>query len=67
MHLSTRLPLKHANSPVQVPPWWEGTQTEENAGQENYPMDYYAKDGGVWNSSYHKASARQKMTENVAA
>jgi 2-(3-amino-3-carboxypropyl)histidine synthase len=23
-------------------------------GMEPYPMDYYAKDGGVWNSSYHK-------------
>jgi 2-(3-amino-3-carboxypropyl)histidine synthase len=22
-----------------------------------YPMDYYAKDGGRWNSSYHKGSA----------
>ncbi|KAF6262034.1 putative diphthamide synthesis protein-domain-containing protein [Scenedesmus sp. NREL 46B-D3] len=26
-------------------------------GMEPYPMDYYAKDGGVWNSSYHKAQA----------
>jgi 2-(3-amino-3-carboxypropyl)histidine synthase len=24
------------------------------SGMEPYPMDYYAKDGGVWNSSYHK-------------
>jgi 2-(3-amino-3-carboxypropyl)histidine synthase len=24
-------------------------------GMGPYPMDYYAKDGGVWNSSYHKA------------
>ena len=25
-------------------------------GMEAYPMDYYAKEGGVWNSSYHKPS-----------
>jgi 2-(3-amino-3-carboxypropyl)histidine synthase len=29
----------------------------EMTGMEPYPMDYYAKDGGVWNSSYHKDSA----------
>ena len=23
-------------------------------GLEPYPMDYYAKEGGEWNSSYHK-------------
>ncbi len=28
--------------------------TEEGRGIVPYPMDYYAKDGGVWNSSYHK-------------
>lgn len=33
--------------------WWEGQKTEVGA-QPSYPMDYYAKDGGVWNSSYHK-------------
>lgn len=30
----------------QVPGWW---QVEEGTAQ-NYPMDYYAKDGGSWNS-----------------
>ncbi|EIE19179.1 hypothetical protein COCSUDRAFT_19880 [Coccomyxa subellipsoidea C-169] len=44
----------------EVPPWWEGPQAEQQKGQEAYPMDYYAKDGGVWNSSYHKTPARVK-------
>ena len=42
----------------QVPGWWEGEQ-KDKPGMEAYPMDYYAKDGGVWNSSYHR-SARNK-------
>lgn len=30
----------------EVPGWWQkGTE---------YPMDYYAADGGEWNSSWHK-------------
>jgi hypothetical protein len=39
----------------QVPGWWEGLQVAQ-PGMEPYPMDYYAKDGGVWNSSYHRVS-----------
>ena len=52
-----------------VPPWWEvgagaaaatatGAEAEEEGAAEAYapyPMDYYAKEGGIWNSSYHKA------------
>ena len=41
-------------------PWWE----EEGAapGEQNtpYPMDYYAKDGGPWTSSYVKTKPRKK-------
>ena len=36
-----------------MPAWWEGAAPGEE-GVAPYPMDYYAKDGGVWNSSYHK-------------
>ncbi len=34
-----------------VPGWWEAS---EDPKQQPYPMDFYAKDGGVWNSSYHR-------------
>lgn len=41
-----------------VPGWWEDDSTiavgANSGGFDAYPMDYYAKDGGVWNSSYHK-------------
>ncbi|PNH09188.1 Diphthamide biosynthesis protein 1 [Tetrabaena socialis] len=52
-----------------VPSWWEGQQAQgavaaadatpavvskEQEAVAPYPMDYYAKEGGVWNSSYHK-------------
>ncbi len=36
-----------------VPAWWERDDAASGAVAP-YPMDYYAKDGGVWNSSYHK-------------
>ncbi|CAK0783436.1 hypothetical protein CVIRNUC_006635 [Coccomyxa viridis] len=42
---------------AEVPGWWEGEQVAK-PGTEAYPMDYYAKDGGVWNSSYHRSSKR---------
>lgn len=34
----------------EAPGWWE-------AGGE-YPMDYYAADGGLWNSTYHRKKPR---------
>lgn len=53
-----------------VPGWWQAAAAVDSScsgsaaaaaagsvsapGMEPYPMDYYAKDGGVWNSSYHK-------------
>eukprot|EP00892_Ulva_mutabilis_P000935 jgi/Ulvmu1/10842/UM007_0016.1 len=36
-----------------APPWWD-EKPDEN-GVHPYPMDYYAREGGQWNSSYHKA------------
>ena len=47
----------------QVPGWWEGEQAAQH-GMEAYPMDYYARDGGVWNSSYHRAS-RNKLAKTA--
>ncbi len=38
-----------------VPAWWEGCgEREEEEEEQRYPMDYYAKDGGAWSSSYHR-------------
>jgi 2-(3-amino-3-carboxypropyl)histidine synthase len=34
----------------------EEQQRRHPLGMEPYPMDYYAKDGGAWNSSYHRAA-----------
>ena len=40
----------------QVPGWWEcGAEAKES-----YPMDYYAKDGGSWNSVWAQKSARAR-------
>jgi 2-(3-amino-3-carboxypropyl)histidine synthase len=44
---------------AQVPPWWEGVAAAEEATAA-YPMDYYAKNGGAWNSSYHKKAAQRE-------
>ena len=42
--------------PAQVPPWWD---VDVPAGSHApYPMDYYARDGGVWSSSHHRPPAR---------
>lgn len=40
-----------------VQPWWQGSDTSSDSIVP-YPMDYYAKEGGPWNSSYHKKKAR---------
>jgi len=34
-----------------------GAEEGAGSGVPFYPMDYYAKEGGVWNSSYHKGPA----------
>lgn len=39
-----------------APAFWK-----ESDEEGNYPMDYYAKDGGEWSSSYHKT---QKLKQN---
>lgn len=40
----------------QVPGWWQS----EDGSRERYPMDYYAKDGGIWNSTWQQKSLRTK-------
>ena len=37
-----------------VPGWWEAEGAPADEAIAPYPMDYYARDGGVWNSSYHR-------------
>lgn len=40
-----------------IPGWWEkGESCCRSDG--DYPMDYYAQDGGEWNSSYTKKASR---------
>ncbi|KAK4805015.1 hypothetical protein SAY86_004832 [Trapa natans] len=55
-----------------IPGWWERNAlandcckdscsecgTKQNSIVEDYPMDYYAQDGGEWNSSYAKKMSR---------
>ena len=47
-----------------APPWWESTEGAA-PGEENtpYPMDYYARDGGPWTSSYMKPKPKPKNKE----
>lgn len=33
---------------------------KQQAAVAPYPMDYYAKEGGVWNSSYHKVQQQRR-------
>lgn len=39
----------------EVPGWWEG---RVDGAAAPYPMDYYARDGGAWSSSYMPRKAR---------
>ncbi|KNA10518.1 hypothetical protein SOVF_143700 [Spinacia oleracea] len=46
-----------------------GCDNEANKGGVDYPMDYYAQDGGEWNSSYTKGKnrpSRRNLRSNVA-
>lgn len=45
----------------EVPPWWDdaGLQADEKL-DSGYPMDYYASDGGPWNSSYHEPRRKSR-------
>ena len=38
-------------------------RTRTDGGFDPYPMDYYARDSGVWGSSYHKRSGQQPRRE----
>ncbi|XP_065872255.1 uncharacterized protein [Euphorbia lathyris] len=56
-----------------LPGWWEKEKSVGccNAGGScsddgDYPMDYYAQDGGAWNSSYMKKATRP-LRRNVLA
>ncbi|KAK9838131.1 hypothetical protein WJX81_003166 [Elliptochloris bilobata] len=54
--LPTLTPFEALVALGEVPPWWEA---EVPAGSHApYPMDYYARDGGVWSSSHHRAPAQ---------
>lgn len=46
----------------QVPGWW---QVEEGTA-EQYPMDYYAKDGGSWNSVWQTKPVLKKGPQRHA-
>ena len=49
----------------EVDPWWtaeEGSADNPMAGSDAYPMDYYAKDGGAWSSTYHRAPAHKRTS-----
>lgn len=59
-----------------IPGWWEKnvavsssdcTKNEKCSGCEDgdYPMDYYAQDGGEWNSSYLKKNSSRLVRRNV--
>eukprot|EP00879_Flechtneria_rotunda_P022580 GHRR01023843.1.p1 GENE.GHRR01023843.1~~GHRR01023843.1.p1 ORF type:complete len:409 (+),score=119.22 GHRR01023843.1:233-1459(+) len=52
-----------------VPGWWEDIEgvNRVQARTDPYPMDYYAKEGGVWNSSYHKGPVSTRSKQSAGA
>lgn len=58
-NLPTLTPYEAMIALGAIQPWWENSDGSE-ASSASYPMDYYAKDGGAWNSSYHKRSLKPK-------
>ena len=56
--LPTLTPYEALVALGEVPEWWGAAEAEKGEGEgrgvDPYPMDYYAKEGGVWNSSWHK-------------
>lgn len=46
----------------QVPGWWQ----TEGDDAERYPMDYYAKDGGSWNSVWQSKAVPKKAAQRHA-
>ncbi|KAL0030555.1 hypothetical protein WJX79_004420, partial [Trebouxia sp. C0005] len=56
-HKPTLTPYEAMIALDQVPGWWQvGVDSKEN-----YPMDYYAKDGGIWNSTWQQKNVRAKV------
>mmetsp|Transcript_11747 Transcript_11747/g.21208 ORF Transcript_11747/g.21208 Transcript_11747/m.21208 type:complete len:475 (-) Transcript_11747:115-1539(-) len=47
----------------KVPGFWERERREGDAAVDPYPMDYYDKAGGEWNSSYHRNSKPARRRE----
>ncbi|KAK9834533.1 hypothetical protein WJX74_003868 [Apatococcus lobatus] len=45
----------------EVEPWWGHQSNKISNGSEAYPMDYYARDGGIWNSSYSKKPTSRRV------
>lgn len=41
-----------------VDPWWLTPGVAPGEENTPYPMDYYARDGGTWSSSYHKQTGK---------
>jgi 2-(3-amino-3-carboxypropyl)histidine synthase len=50
----------------EVPGWWEAAEGAEGGGPD-YPMDYYAADGGAYNSTYHRRKPRASGAPSAAA
>ena len=50
--LPTLTPYEALVALGETPAWWEAGDDDGQAAP--YPMDYYAKEGGAWNSSWHK-------------
>ena len=48
-------------------PWWELEVVAPGEANAPYPMDYYAKDGGAWTSSYVKTRPRRRPGAAAAA
>ncbi|DBA98686.1 hypothetical protein WJX77_005684 [Trebouxia sp. C0004] len=56
-HKPTLTPYEAMIALDQVPGWWQ----VEVDSKENYPMDYYAKDGGIWNSTWQQKNVRPRV------
>ena len=49
----------HDESPADQPVPRDEQAMRSDGGVDPYPMDYYARDGGVWGSSYHRKTGPQ--------
>uniref|UniRef100_A0A7S2VY39 Diphthamide biosynthesis protein 1 n=1 Tax=Ostreococcus mediterraneus TaxID=1486918 RepID=A0A7S2VY39_9CHLO len=48
-----------------VSPWWLAVGAAPGEENSPYPMDYYARDGGTWSSSYHKQTGKNGKTKRT--